>query len=445
MSAAQATTGQAQPDDSVPIPHPLDQLSISESDSARQVVLNARGPNVTIHFRSIFLEEPPKKQLSQFLDLEHAGRLTPQTPRPIRLAKVQYDVVKADRMHEYMESTVDVVSIQEVAQRVVDKTHQAALTTYEFRAFAEACFASPLYKKAIAEFDLPEGFVVTIDPWPYGGPDVSENAPRYTQGLCFGRDTRSGNEDSNHYGYPLPIIPVMDTYSGEIVRIDKLATGGREDGLSSGTHKKNILDHCSLAEYIPELLSQPLRTDIKALNVIQPDGPSFQTDGNLVQWQKWRFRIGFTPREGAVLHDVRYDGRNVLYRLSLSEMTVPYGDPRPPFHRKQAFDFGDAGAGRAANNLALGCDCLGVIKYFDAVLTEPDGTASLSKNVVCLHEQDNGIGWKHTNYRTQRAVVTRSRELVVQFIVSIEHEIFSYSLIHMFKPFSIENSLTFQR
>jgi primary-amine oxidase len=383
---------------------------------------------VAILFRSIYLEEPPKKELSQFLDLENAGRLTPRTPRPARLAKLQYDVVRSNKQHEYMESTVDVISLREVAHRVIDKTYQAALTTHEFRAFAAACFASPLYKKAIAEFDLPEGFVVTIDPWPYGGPDVSENVPRYTQGLCFARDTRSGNEDSNHYGYPLPIIPVMDTYKREIVRVDKLATGGREDGLAYGTHKRNILDHCSPSEYIPELLSQPLRTDIKALNVIQPEGPSFQTDGNLVQWQKWRFRIGFTPREGAVLHDVRYDGRNVLYRLSLSEMTVPYGDPRPPFHRKQAFDFGDAGAGRAANNLALGCDCLGVIKYFDAVLTEPDGTASLSKNVVCLHEQDNGVvclheqdngvGWKHTNYRTQRAVVTRSRELVVQFIVS---------------------------
>jgi primary-amine oxidase len=328
MAAAQITTGQVRPDCSMPIPHPLDHLSISESKSARQAILNARGPHVAILFRSIFLEEPPKKDLSQFLDLEHAGSLTPRTPRPARLAKVQYDVVRANKKHEYMESTVDIVSLKEIALRVVDKMHQAALTMNEFRAFAEACFVSPLYKKAIAEFDLPEGFVVQIDPWPYGGPDVSENAPRYTQGLCFARDNRSGNEDSNHYGYPLPIIPVMDTYSQEIVRVDKLATGGREDGISYGTHKKNILDHCSPSEYIPELLSQPLRTDIKPLNVVQSDGPSFQTEGNLVQWQKWRFRIGFTPREGAVLHDVRYDGRSVLYRLSLSEMTVPYGDPR---------------------------------------------------------------------------------------------------------------------
>jgi primary-amine oxidase len=109
-------------------------------------------------------------------------------------------------------------------------------------------------------------------------------------------------------------------------------------------------------------------------------------------------------------------------------MTVPYGDPRPPFHRKQAFDFGDAGAGRAANNLALGCDCLGVIKYIDAMLVDSTGQPSVSKNVVCVHEQDNGIGWKHTNFRTNRAVVTRNRELVVQFIITLANYeyIFAY-------------------
>jgi primary-amine oxidase len=211
--------------------------------------------------------------------------------------------------------------------------------------------------------------------------------------------------------------------------VDKLATGGKEDGLTYGTHKKNILDHCSPGEYIPEMLSQPLPSDVKRLNVVQPEGPSFQVIGNLIEWQKWRFRLGFNPREDATFHDVHYDGRSVLYRLSLSEMTVPYGDPRPPFHRKQAFDFGDAGAGRAANNLSLGCDCLGVIEYFDPVLTEPDGTASLARNVVCLHEQDNGIGWKHANYRTQRAVVTRLRELVVQFIITLAN----YEYIFAFK------------
>lgn len=281
----------------------------------------------------------------------------------------------------------------------------------------------------MAEFKLPENFTLLIDPWPYGGPDPGEDAPRYLQGLCFARDDRSGNEDSNHYAYPIPIIPILDTTTLEIVRIDKLTTGGKKDGLTCGTHSPNVLDHCVPAEYIPELLGKPMRTDIQPLNVTQPNGPSFKvSDESLVEWQKWSFRVGFNSREGATIHNVRYDGRNVLYRLSLSEMTVPYGDPRPPFHRKQAFDFGDAGAGRAANNLSLGCDCLGAIKYFDALLTESDGSSSVSKNVVCLHEQDNGIGWKHTNFRTQRAVVTRSRELVVQFVITLANYeyIFAY-------------------
>lgn len=47
--------------------------------------------------------------------------------------------------------------------------------------------------------------------------------------------------------------------------------------------------------------------------------------------------------------------------------TVPYADPRAPFHRKQAFDFGDGGLGNCVNNLTLGCDCLGVIKVRDMV------------------------------------------------------------------------------
>lgn len=69
-----------------------------------------------------------------------------------------------------------------------------------------------------------------------------------------------------------------------------------------------------------------------------------------------------------------------------------------------------------------------MIKYFDALLTETDGTATKLHNAICLHEQDNGIGWKHSNWRTDRAVVTRSRELVVQFIITLANYeyIFAY-------------------
>jgi len=214
----------------------------------------------------------------------------------------------------------------------------------------------------------------------YGGPDSTDENRRYFQGLIFGVDNRNGNPDSNFYAFPLPVIPIMDWAKKEIIRIDEPATGGKDDPLVGKTDVAGILDHCHAAEYVPELLPGGTRKDLKALNVVQPDGPSFSVaDESLVEWQKWRFRVTFNPREGAVLHDLHYDGRSVLYRLAISEMvsltgknrfdkltvklqTVPYADPRPPYHRKQAFDFGDGGLGHCTNNLELGCDCLGVIK-----------------------------------------------------------------------------------
>lgn len=116
----------------------------------------------------------------------------------------------------------------------------------------------------------------------------------------------------------------MDYHNREIVRIEKLATGGKGDSLtaSDADFREDVIGHCTTAEYVPELLPKGTRKDLKELNVLQPDGPSFKVsqDDSLVEWQKWRFRVGFNPREGATIHDVWYDGRSVLYRLSMSEM-----------------------------------------------------------------------------------------------------------------------------
>lgn len=111
-------------------------------------------------------------------------------------------------------------------------------------------------------------------------------------------------------------------------------------------------------------------------------------------------------------------------------MNIPYADPRHPFHKKAAFDLGDAGAGVMANNLKLGCDCLGSIHYLSAVLANDKGEPFPMENVVCIHEQDAGIGWKHTNYRTGRAAVVRNRELVIQSIITVAN--YEYIMAFMF-------------
>ncbi|KAI1101276.1 copper amine oxidase 1 [Jackrogersella minutella] len=414
------------------IPHPLRPLSPDELSKARDVVVKAQGGDgIVLWFRSAIVDEPKRDDLIGFLAAEHEGRVPEVTPP--RQVELQYDVIK-DGKAQLTKTVVDVDAGAITSTKTFAMRYQTSYNALEFGMFQDACVSSEMFKSALEEFILPEDFVITIDPWPYGGPDLDEDLPRYMQGLVYARDTSKNNDDSNHYSYPIPIIPIMDVATKKLIRVDRLATGGRGDSLyppPPGGKPKKLFQNNGAAEYVPELIDRPFRTDMKPINVTQPEGASFKvhTD-NLVEWQKWRFRVGFTLREGAVLHDVTYDNRPILYRLSFSEMTVPYGDPRPPFHRKQAFDFGDGGIGRAANNLKLGCDCLGAIHYFDSVLANSEGNPELAKNVICLHEQDNGIGWKHTNFRTNRAVVTRMRELVVQFVATLANYeyVFAYKL-----------------
>jgi primary-amine oxidase len=261
---------------------------------------------------------------------------------------------------------------------------------------------------------------------------------RVMQCYLYMRDPNNSSEpDSCHYAFPLPISPVVDTVTMKVIRIDVVATGLDEKVKPLAPWKP-----VGPNEYIPE--ANTLRTDLKPLRVVQPEGASFTVEkysemGETIKWQKWDVKVGFNQREGMVLYDVHYDGRPLFYRLSLSDMAIPYGDPRHPFHRKQAFDLGDAGAGIMANNLKLGCDCLGSIYYISGVVTDGEGQPVNMPNVICVHEQDMGILWKHTNYRTDRACVVRNRELVLQTILTVSN----YEYILSFN-FNLAGDLTYE-
>ena len=66
---------------------------------------------------------------------------------------------------------------------------------------------------------------------------------------------------------------------------------------------------------------------------------------------------------------------------------MPYGDPHAPYHRKCAFDVGDYGLGFCANSLELGCDCVGNIQYFDAVMNDSKGEYDLRYVEQDKHER----------------------------------------------------------
>jgi primary-amine oxidase len=164
----------------------------------------------------------------------------------------------------------------------------------------------------------------------------------------------------------------------------------------------------------------PYREPLRPLAITQPDGPSFRREGRLLEWDQWSLRVGFTPREGLVLHDVAFAGRPVLWRASYSEMWVPYLTDDPGHRDRGVFDIGEGLLGAWANGLHLGCDCLGVIDYLDADVTDEAGRPRRIPNAICIHEEDEGILWKHTD-RDGRARVRRSRRLVVSWIATLDN------------------------
>lgn len=400
--------------------HPLSQLTPSELEQAVAYVKNQH-PGKTLHIKSVSAEEPPKQQVIEYLQAEKAGK----NPKAIdRTAYCIYYVMEEKRVSELWVNLTE----QKVAKYAQQpRGIHPPIDPWEGEDALKTCMNHPQVLQAARDSGLDDEAISNLvaDAWMYGC-DQEGDVPRMMMLLVYSKNPANKHDDSNMYAFPLPFVPVYDVLEKKFVRVDWCATGGDDDDAVVRTFNYNTrpagrsaIDHCQTNEYLPDL--QPsLRTDLKPYNVVQPEGPSFTvSDDNLVQWQKWRFRIGFNPREGLVIHDVDYDGRNTFYRLSMSEMAVPYGDPRPPLHRKMAFDFGDAGAGKCANELTLGCDCLGTIKYFDGHIVEPTGKVVTKKNVICMHEQDDGLLWKHTNYRTNRPAVVRRRILILQTILTV--------------------------
>ncbi|KAF7673292.1 copper methylamine oxidase precursor [Alternaria burnsii] len=421
MSTEAATDPSPRSEKSVSAQHPLSALSASELRNAAAIIKASWPAHTDVHFKVVTLQEPPKAEVLKYLEAEHSGKPVPSISRK---AFVNYYIRNTSKFHE---AVVDLTSGRVDSNILLGPFVHANGDGDEIVEIEKLVLADEKVQAEIAKLELPKGTVVISDPWIYGSDGVGDEDRLY-QCFLYLRDPMNSSEaDSNHYAMPLPISPVVSTESMRVIRVDLLPTGA--DNTIKSVEKYKIQPP---NEYIPE--AQTLRTDLKPLNVIQPEGASFQVEqqgtSSVISWQKWNFRVGFNQREGMVLYDVRYDNRSLFYRLSLSDMNIPYADPRHPFHKKSAFDLGDVGAGIMANNLKLGCDCLGSIYYLSAVLADNKGGVVEMPNVVCVHEQDAGIGFKHTNYRTGRAVVARNRELVLQSIITVSN--YEYILAFIF-------------
>ena len=374
-----------------PVSHPLDPLNAEEIAVASSILRSEQQLGGRVRFETVVLYEPDKKAVLDF----QAGDAVPRSAFIVILDNDTASTYEA------------VVSLDE--RRVVSWKYipdvQPRVMFDEFVECEALVRADPQFLAAIRKRGITDASLVMVDPWSAGNYGYEEEeGRRLVLARCF---VRSGPSD-NGYARPIEgVTVVVDLNSMEVVRVDDygLVPLPPNDGNYG-------------AEFVGKF-----REDLKPLDIMQAEGASFEVKGWGVSWQKWRLRVGFTPREGLVIHNVGYEDkgriRPVLYRAALSDMVVPYGDPSKDHYRKNAFDAGEYGIGSLTNSLTLGCDCLGEIYYFDAVLNDGRGEPFVIPNAVCMHEEDYGILWKHTDWRTNQTEVRRSRRLVVSSIATV--------------------------
>lgn len=395
-----------------PASHPLERLS--EMESAAAVALVKADPRfgLKMRFGSVNLHPPLK-----------AGVISYESGAPFERA---VDIVLLDlsdgSTHEVTASltageATEWTRLEGVQPSIIlDEFFEAEATIRD-----DAGFQAAMAKRGITDMDL-----VTVDPWSAGNyGDTLENNNRIVRGLVWVHEKPGDNQ----YSRPIDGLSVIvDLAEKQVIRIDD---------------ERVFPVPSESADWSRKFVDTP-RDGVRPIEIIQPNGPSFSVNGDHISWQKWNLRVGWTTREGLVINTVTYtDGdeiRPVLYRASLSEMTVPYGDPSSTQARKNAFDVGEYGLGMLANSLKLGCDCLGEIHYMDAHICDASGEVVPLPQAICIHEEDTGISWKHSDFRTEDVEVRRLRRLVVSFICTVGN--YEYGIYwYFYQDGRIENEI----
>ena len=373
--------------------HPLDPATVAEYLAGRDIMAAAGLLAEPVRFAYYGLEEPPKDEVLA----STAG------DRRLRAFLVNTDTG---------ESTDVVVSLTHqkiISARRLDpgKDGQMPILDSDYAAVDEITKADPQWRAAMARRGYHDVSTIRCCPITAGVFGVADDdRRRMVRVLAF---VQAGEHDLA-WAHPIDgVAAYVDLVEKKVFKV---------------TDEFELPVPAESGDYDDEAVRGPHRTTLKPIEISQPEGPSFTLDGHALAWQDWSMRIGFDLREGLTLHQIAWhdhDGgqeRPVLYRASIPEMVVPYGDPK--FRYWQAyFDTGEYLVGKWANSLELGCDCLGEIAYLDATVTDDTGQPRIIKNAICIHEEDFGILWKHTDIFNGSAQSRRQRRLVVSYFTTV--------------------------
>lgn len=378
------------------VAHPLAPITPAEIDAARDVLTAAGLVEETTRFSYVMLQEPTKDEVLAF---EAGG------PRPRRLVTALLGDIATARTTSVV---VDVEARELTVHRDLDPLSDGLAPTYdeEFAAAETLLKSDEQWVAALARrgvTDLSQVRVVPLSAGVFGYED--EVGRRVFRALAFRQDYPTDSA----WAHPIDgVVAHVDLSNGVVLRV--VETSVEHVPQESG-------------DYLDPAVRGPERTTLRPISITQPDGVSFTLEDGVLSWEGWQVRVGFNGREGLTLHQLGFrDGdrlRPIMYRGSVSEMVVNYGDPTPTHAWQNYFDVGEYQFGRLANSLELGCDCLGEITYVDAVVVDDHGHPRQIRNAICIHEEDYGILWKHSDDFSGTSETRRQRRLVVSFFVTV--------------------------
>ena len=369
--------------------HPLEPISAKEINTALEIFYKTFD-GTEAFFSSAGLLEPPK----------HIVKSGGNAPRVVKLLGV--DNIPDGGFVAEVDLTLKSASISRLqgdsqAPYSFAELGMAVMLTKQNKAWLAA-----IAKRGIPVSTEKDLKLIQIDPWPAGGFVYSKIPEGHRAVKCIA----FLKEDETDNGYARPVhglIAHIDLTDRQVVDIEDhgVVSMPKEDGRFDSQNPVSE------------------RTDLTAIDIIQPNGPSFKVDGYKINWQGYEFRVGMHPVNGLVLHQITLQGRPILYRAALSDMVVPYGDQDPMHSWKHVLDASEYNMGQMVNSLKLGCDCLGEIYYFNIDQITWDGKVKTVENAICMHEEDYGIQWKHHDTESNKSEVRRSRRLVVSSIFTV--------------------------
>ncbi len=370
--------------------HPLDPLGKDEIAAASQILKDGGKLPAGVRFSTIALNEPPKAEVLAY--------------KPGDAHRREAFVVAYDRANnKTFDGVVDLRTKSVESWREVPGA-QPPIMFEDILLVQTIVRADKQWQAAMLRRGITEFGKIQIEPWPagyYGIPE--EEGVRLIRGLSYYR-----GDSKMPYSRPIEgVIAVVDLNKKRVLRL--IDTG--------------VVPVPQAAADIDEKSVGQLRQSPKPLQITHPDGASFKIRGHEIHWQKWRFRYALHQREGLVLHTVGYEDqgrvRPILYRASLSEMVVPYGDPSAGWFFRNAFDEGEADVGRLAVPLEDKTDIPENATLLDAVFSGEDGKGLDAKRVVALYERDGGVLWKHVDYLTGHNESRRARQLVLSYFANV--------------------------